>query len=120
MSEVVKRLKRARELLEQGWCKGHLARDKAGKVADLYGTGVDSVCLRGACMRAEWEAQAPWLYLEERVAGGVKARGYTDVARYNDAPERTKEEVIALMDETIKTAEVVLAVFDAAIKREKQ
>jgi hypothetical protein len=112
MSEVVKRLKRARELLEQGWCKGDLAHDKEGALVDVYCDKVYSVCLMGACMRAEWEASPSgvgWFLLDELVAGGVEARGYADIARYNDAPERTKEEVLALMDETIKTAEEVVS-----------
>lgn len=106
--KVIQRLKRAKELLEKGWCQGHLARTKGGVLTDVYGPEAEAFCLLGACMRAEWEADTTgtaWVGVDELLAYETEDRGYADLASYNDRPERTKEDVLALVANAIQKAE---------------
>lgn len=101
--KVIQRLKRAKELLEKGWCQGDLARTKDGVLTDVYSPGAEAFCLLGACMRAEWEADSTgitWVGIDELVTYEVEDRGYAELASYNDRPERTKEDVLEWLGRT--------------------
>lgn len=85
------------ELLQSfGWTQGYYARDAEGRKTTIRDPATACVCLLGAvqkCYRPNpYRTDEYWAVLD-RIAdelGGLRA------ARWNDAPGRTKEEVIAL------------------------
>jgi hypothetical protein len=78
-----------------GWCQGRLYRTKPGK--DLYAGGfnyeaLDACCLEGAlnCVETEVPYNEAWNTINAAVSGGV--------VYWNDAPGRTKQEVLDMLD----------------------
>lgn len=95
---------RGRARLEKGWCQGASARDENGYTVGANLPVATSFCIFGA------------LTYEDRYDGTLDARqlvrevlgaklGDGAIATYNDAPGRTKEEVLALVDKAIALAE---------------
>lgn len=127
---LVEVLKQARALLEQGWCQGVLAK-KHGLLVDREDPDADGRCLIGAlgyaalqltrttaprrepqhqfCKRMNRQhAHATQLFdgVRELIKRQLRAQSdhaidYTDLPRWNDAPERTQAEVIALVEGAI-------------------
>ncbi len=81
----------ARLLLEKGWCQGTYAR-RRGKDIWYGDASADSFCVSGAIMRAEGDEDSG------------DARDLLDIAcgefrvDYNDAPERTRDDVVTAID----------------------
>ena len=93
-------LVRARDLLSvSGWCKGKLAADVAGFGLPSDSEDAVSFCAVGAIYREVHDQCASGLAvtLLDRLSGG-------DVVAFNNAPERTKEEVLDLFDRAIAAA----------------
>jgi hypothetical protein len=108
VDEAIKTLRRAREILfEQGWYQG-----------DLHGPDKES-CLIGAIERARRIRLAEFDFEEAPVRKELEAslkpevlaffedneEGLYAIAAWNDAPGRTFDEVIDLIDLTIKRLE---------------
>ncbi len=87
------------ELLDrpEKWTKKALARDSQGIGCDPHSKRAVSFCLAGAMMVCRGETA----YLTEiNVVNQWAAQdGYGDIADWNNAPERTYDEVIALAKE---------------------
>lgn len=93
-SKVAKILNGAADYIEKyGHCKGH------------FQDGTGACCTLGA-MRLQTEYRISWAWGEGSVAAFSKhiknGWGEAGIANWNDAPERTKEEVIAALREAAK------------------
>lgn len=113
MSEAIDQvtvvLKRARQLLQRGWCQGYLARDAGGVHRYFDDERAVEFCALGAMHRADhdlrqeargWRIAVYQALL--RLDAVLEADGVAEwgcrVVRWNNAPERTQEEVLAAFD----------------------
>lgn len=102
-SDEVRILRGATELIERGWCQDHAACDEHGASADWEAKNAASFCTLGAVARATRSLQFNVFKdgVYDRVVAALKARlpdGYRgSVPAWNDAPERTKQEVLDLL-----------------------
>jgi hypothetical protein len=86
---------KAFELLEKyGWCQYAWARNAEGLSAPIESDMACSFCTRGALERVG--AGRPAL---EKLARHLSLYSTLQITAWNDHPERTKEEVIALLKE---------------------
>lgn len=101
-------LKRAREKLDAGWTQGAYARDESGKVVDFVDPLAKSFCLIGAYRSAAVEmlnaSKTGWWQDTEPGRFIVAKIGTESGVLWNDRSERTKEEVLELLDQTIANA----------------
>lgn len=109
MSKLVDAALHARDLLADGWCQ----RVKARAVVDnRTGEAKEEVCLAQAMGRAEDQ-----FHLSKSDRWGFRELAYDAIARrtgdlpalacladYNDAPERTKQDILDLMDDVVRAA----------------
>ncbi|MGD9890972.1 MAG: hypothetical protein AB7R89_28275 [Dehalococcoidia bacterium] len=106
-TERIAVLRRARELIATGWAQGWYARSINGRRARVSSPKATSFCILGAISLASDEVSPAGydLYIRTvtQVGGFVSDR---DVAGWNDAPERTQADVLALLDSLIEDAEV--------------
>ena len=109
MSAELEILKETRRLLdEKGWTQGAYARDNRGSCVEVESPAASCFCLSGALRRAHanlgydsfssYAANAATLYLAEAGAG-------RSIPAWNDAPSRTKDDVLKLVDRAITEAE---------------
>ena len=99
--QVIDALVRARELVERGWCQGWFARDADGVEVSFASQSACRFCAIGAIRRvADIPDGNNGIGLLFR-AGGLTA---LDLAAWNDAPERTQADVLALYDAAIALA----------------
>jgi TolB-like protein len=95
---IVSDLTEARKLLEKGWTQNAYARNANGVAVDEENPNACSFCVRGALNRAHASLETHLL-----VGRVVKERtGGLWVHLWNDAPGRTREEVLAMIDEILK------------------
>ena len=108
-------LDKAGELCAQGWTQGVFARDQNGKGCGATAAAAGCWCLSGACTKAmhvvvgtaassqRWDAV--WALCDAALVSAILAtcptgadREDTDdrIASWNDAPERTQGEVVAV------------------------
>lgn len=99
ISEV---LELTRKIVENGWIQGLSAIDVYGRTCDPTDDDVIRCCLKGAIRRAEWQ-----LFRKSTLNSGallvlneLLPEGQT-VVYWNDRPERTKTEVLELIDRGI-------------------
>jgi hypothetical protein len=87
----------ARELLADPvrWCQGAIARDAAGKSSETWNPRAVAWCVLGAVRKVYPQGLAEF----QRLAKTLAARGFDSVSEWNDAPERTHAEVLALLEE---------------------
>lgn len=97
---TVEILREARGYVEQGWTQGEDARDEAGDPTPPEGSRAVCWCMSGACIRADPGSMGTAVNTPIRDAIGE----YWYV-KWNDAPERTKEEVLAAFDRAIAAEE---------------
>lgn len=93
-----------RTKIERGWCQGYSALDANGGLTRAEGPDAVAFCAIGATQNhqhpgEEWAAR----HLLRLALGPRCDDG--GIAGYNDAPGRTKAEVLALFDTAIKLAE---------------
>jgi hypothetical protein len=103
-------LRYARSLLvEKGWCKGAYARDEAG-IPSTLGTGI-SFCAGGAHWKSLMKYNIRRLSAEGHLTSSfylldeATPRNYVSISDFNDAPETTLDDVLALYDRAIAAAE---------------
>jgi hypothetical protein len=97
-SSVAEGLKKARRLLEKGWTQGNWAVDQAGRPVDPEDPSACSFCLGGAlCVAMKLSDFATAIDATFLSVG-------TAFASFNDAPGRTKSEVLAALDTAIEIA----------------
>ncbi len=105
MSDVLEGLKRAKELIERGWTQNTLARATDGAPTATFAEDAVSFCISGACVRGAMEIGLPVWKLDGAIEAALRKHGYhRRIANWNDQPKRTKEEVLALMEEAIRDA----------------
>lgn len=90
-----------RKLIEQGWTQGHYARNAEGDVADLMDNDACTFCLRGAIYRVTGYDEGKYLPIIQLLNSRVYS--FPGIINWNDAPGRTKAEVLDLIDETLET-----------------
>lgn len=99
--KVVDALKSARNILviKQNWAQGEMAKDVHGEAVTALDEKAVSWDLSGAIYIACKGEQAVYksAFRAFRVAAGTDS-----ISQWNDHPERTHEEVLAALDETIK------------------
>jgi hypothetical protein len=85
------------EIIEKyGWCQNAAARDSDGMSIHALSSEATCFCLSGAVQRAFRGGAYPWLVFMVDTKTFLP-RGFTSVIVWNDAPGRTKEEVIQLL-----------------------
>ena len=92
---------KARSFIERGWTQGTYARNANGQPTLCTGPDAVAWCMGGACKIAVGY-NSLFACLPLRVALGSVVK--SEVPPYNDAPGRTKEEVLAVFDKAIAAA----------------
>jgi hypothetical protein len=87
MTQLKNDLMAARALVERGWCQG-ISHDNTGSV--------DKYCVLGAIDQASSGDSSEAKFALRKVVGGIY------LADWNDAPERTKADVLAAFDRAIE------------------
>lgn len=116
MSEqVVKILRAAKNLLEtKGWTQGSFARNEQGNTCFMNDSEASCFCSRGAIYKVSsefLERNSPIVFDAERAlrrameSNSPASSGTCGIVIYNDAPERTKEEVLLKFAEAIAEEE---------------
>lgn len=102
--EILRIIDGARPLIEAGWTQGAYARDAVGDIAYFSGREATCYCIVGALLRAQ---AAPMGKGDVSVVvDQIHLRGFPRWTRpsaihvWNDAPTRTKEDVLAVLDRT--------------------
>lgn len=93
-------LRRALKYIRKGWTRGAFARDREGNVCDETSRRAVCWCAVGAIQRAspnDWYLARDTVALVEGVLKGSQA-----LSNYNDAPRRTKAQVIAAFEKAIE------------------
>lgn len=100
-------LKETRRLIDEiGWTQGAYARDDRGAFADVEDPKAVCFCLSGAIRRARLNldeaaysdsATAATLFIAEAGPG-------RSIPAWNDAPSRTKDDVLKTLDKAIELA----------------
>jgi hypothetical protein len=91
-------------LENKGWCKGFYQVDADGYgVFDPINQPFCGSCLSGAMQLVEYQVESISYLTKRAVLSSINGEPPTSnsIPYYNDAPERTKEEVIALLDRLI-------------------
>jgi len=114
-NKVIELLDEVTKLLtEKGWTQGFYARNKNGAPTDCRSDSACSFCLHGALMAADEkrpdDKRAEAGYRLHRALGDVLSGGdlvayldgHVDIVSFNDAPGRTKEEVLDLIERAKK------------------
>ena len=106
---LLETLKEGRKRVKAGWTQGTCARNAKGTPVLSYDFRAVEWCMSGAVMGRNMAAALHWLgyviQLEmDPIKVGALQRRYP-IADWNDAEDRTKEEVVAIFDEAIKRIE---------------
>jgi len=105
-AQIVKLLKTGRELVSRGWCKQDLFQDASGQgtASTHYQEGY-SCCAMGGIYAAKKMANAEEdnYDVAVRLLNSCAPKDFRTKALsvYNDAPETTKEDILALYDRAI-------------------
>jgi hypothetical protein len=100
MNKAIQILKRARELINQGWTKSAYARDKDGLKVPNSSSKAVCWCVEGAIYRAAYELDYD-SYPSRRMFQNI----YGGMVDFNDAIARNKEQVLTAFDKVIAANE---------------
>ena len=102
--ELLKIYRKARELVEKGWHQGQFAADRQGRECSAFDDEAACFCAWGALRRsrANLGIRLPFGPLLEPLQGVI---GDVEPTAWNDAPGRTKEEVLEAFDRAISRLE---------------
>lgn len=98
----------AREILvEKGWTQGCCARDARGKNCDIGSKAAVCYCAVGAISHVSDYSEPTRPFKQACIAlrRVINIKQGMSIGSWNDAPERTKEEVIAAFDKAIEELE---------------
>lgn len=85
-------------LTEQTWTRGAYAKDRHGCTVDAKSEQAEAWCLVGAVKRCSANEDDVADILDKIVAAlQLEEWHYSGIAQWNDAPERTAHDVIALV-----------------------
>lgn len=108
MNTTVKFLTKARAVIERGWCQGCFARDAQGQPIESTDPLAETFCIRGA-MRAvapnDYDVRARAHRHLEDVIIALTDGDCDSIASYNDDPDRTHAEILAVFDAAIALAD---------------
>lgn len=99
---TVEVLKKARALLEKGWCQGHYAIGESGREVDAMSKSARCFCIDGALIRANG-TDSEYIATAAIVRAALGKAAFSPIG-WNDAPGRTQSEVLDLMDRAIALA----------------
>ena len=89
---------KAYKYLQRGWCQGAVARDVAGEEVPAGSPEAVAWCLTGALQRAYGFYNLTDKLAESLAKVEARLRGVGGSAsEWNDAPDRTQGEVVALL-----------------------
>ena len=91
-------LKGARGRIEQGWCQKASARDAQGTRVLAMCSSAVKWCAIGA-IDAEMQHEDGY---HNPISTIARVAGTDNVAQWNDSPDRTQEEVLAVFDKAIE------------------
>lgn len=101
LEQVLDVLKKARSYVERGWISRAMARDSAGELVHPCDPYATCWCLSGAIRAAQGQKLIPQVEIEItkllREVGGFNKPVY----QWNDDPDRTKYEVLELLDRAL-------------------
>lgn len=89
----------ARKLIEHGWCQGSLAKTIYGESVDEQHPSARYFCTAGAIYKAEPNNTRAELIIDE-IEEEFKGT-WSFISKWNDSPDRTKEDVLVLFDKAI-------------------
>lgn len=97
-------LRQARALIKKGWCKKVIARTKTGACTYPDSRYACAWCAEGAIQRA---CKHKFRFYVMTLVGIVKRENKIskELHQWNDAPRRTKDDVLRAFDRAIKYAE---------------
>lgn len=95
-------LRAAKAKIEQGWCQGFYAVDARGLKVSPYSKDAARYCIVGALWAVAGEDVGVVNRCCDLLSEAVGLRG---VIGWQDAPDRTSEEVLALFGEAIEKAD---------------
>jgi hypothetical protein len=101
--ETLEVLRKARGLIEKGWCQGVYAKDENGKPCDPNSAAAESFCVYGALRR--WAQRYSDEYDAATDRLGEEPECQHGISLFNDHEDRTQAEVLALFDRTIAKLE---------------
>ncbi|WNM70270.1 hypothetical protein [Myxococcus phage Mx1] len=106
MTTTKELLQEAKALIEKGWTQGVAARDDEGIPVPSTSPVATCWCVYGALSRAEdnlgYQSGAPYAGAVDAIAG---VSGKSLLAVWNDAPGRTKKEVLDTFQKAIDSLE---------------
>lgn len=92
--DFIAKLRKMRALIQRGWTQRYMARDALGRHTDPHNPDAVCWCIVGASDRVD---MPPWALFD--------GRRRLLRAAWNDDPRRTKTEVIACIDNSIRALE---------------
>ena len=107
-------LEKTKEIVERGWTQGRSAETQFGKTCSPKSPFAHNWCLIGACeltfheCMLEKDDWREWVSLLRRILwdtdGPWSCANGKSLVEWNDAPERTKADILALLDAAIERA----------------
>lgn len=93
------------------WTQGYVARDKTGRTVDADARAARCWCGIGAVMRTAKAMKSD--RVEDLACKALHrfahGRGFTSFGKFNDAPERTQDEVVAALRKVAQSSEATHA-----------
>jgi hypothetical protein len=94
VADAIVGLRKVRKLIAGGWTRGTFARNARGVPVQAQDKRAVRFCPSGAC----WRVGGAWRLIR-LIEAEIGPRATLNI--WNDRPERTKAEVLALIDKTI-------------------
>lgn len=93
--------------INSGWCQNYWAKDEKGHCCSYENPNACSFCINGAVLKSRTSPDIDVydVFRHIRRAGNIPSMG---IPLWNDNPNRTKEEVIALLDKAIQDVNIPL------------
>lgn len=97
-------LERAIELIRHGWTQGSNARTAKGKTVGIDDSNAVQFCAWGALWRAEREMNVLQGSLIDHVRRHISTvpRPWRQITAWNDAPDRTKDDVLKVFNHVLE------------------
>jgi len=99
MKQILREMKKK---IEKGWCQGTYARNVKGERTGVFDLDACQFCLAGAFLLVRSELNLAYSVAD--LNNFIKRKRFVDIVTFNDYPNRTKEEVIELLEELINEA----------------
>lgn len=97
---TVEALRKARALIKKGWCQGFFAQTSDGEEVDANDRRARKWCASGAVFAQKGHGRI----VGDALSVLSRVVETSSISDWNDAPVRTKREVLAAFDRAIKAA----------------